>query len=530
MLTSQVVEAEMYGKSNDLPAISVSEDDESDVEQAHDTLLPEHETFEDDESFAQLRVQRTKWWKIYLVHFLFMWNSRTFEYVSIILVASAFPEGLTATSIRGMASTLSTILFASSVGSWIDKSLNRVAPLRTMIMINHASIVTIYLMWMLWPAVAEVDSKIMKNGLFALIILLDVVETLSTAGSLLSITRDWVPALVTSDIGSDYSLTHVNAVMTRVNLSCKVASPMLLPIIVSAFSRATWIMIVMLTTLSVWILEMYVLRDISKEHPSLVSPRNLEATPHDLVENFGAGSTRQMTTLDMAGRVLYHHPAHRLRQFFSIPLWPASLCMAFLYLSVLVYSAPLLTYLLQSGMSLRTVTNARVSGSLMGFAATFTTPLASEYLIKKIGGKGKVPRILSSWGIVGRFISLVPVVLVLQRLSPSSAGMAAADSTKAVSQASLATILCLFGFLSLSRLFMWTYVLMMQELEQSEVPASHRSTFSGTGQAISSCFELLNWFATVAWGKPEQFKGLASASLCVVGASAVWFWIWARRS
>lgn len=123
----------------------------------------------------------------------------------------------------------------------------------------------------------------------------------------------------------------------------------------------------------------------------------------------------------------------------------------------------------------------------------------------------------------------MPVVLVLQKLSPSSPNDVD-NSTTAVSHIGLTTIFVLFGFLSLSRLFHWTYKLMEQELEQSEVPASQRSTFSGTGQAICSCFDLLHWLATVAWGRPEQFKGLAAASLCVVGSSAVWFWIWARRS
>jgi hypothetical protein len=27
--------------------------------------------------------ERAKWWKVYALHFLFMWNSRTFEYVSV---------------------------------------------------------------------------------------------------------------------------------------------------------------------------------------------------------------------------------------------------------------------------------------------------------------------------------------------------------------------------------------------------------------------------------------------------------------
>jgi hypothetical protein len=29
------------------------------------------------------REERMKWWRIYAMHFLFSWNSRTFEYVSV---------------------------------------------------------------------------------------------------------------------------------------------------------------------------------------------------------------------------------------------------------------------------------------------------------------------------------------------------------------------------------------------------------------------------------------------------------------
>lgn len=32
--------------------------------------------------------ERMKWWKVYALHFLFMWNSRTFEYVSVSLSQS----------------------------------------------------------------------------------------------------------------------------------------------------------------------------------------------------------------------------------------------------------------------------------------------------------------------------------------------------------------------------------------------------------------------------------------------------------
>jgi hypothetical protein len=33
--------------------------------------------------------ERMKWWKVYALHFLFMWNSRTFEYVSVSFTSSS---------------------------------------------------------------------------------------------------------------------------------------------------------------------------------------------------------------------------------------------------------------------------------------------------------------------------------------------------------------------------------------------------------------------------------------------------------
>ncbi|KAK0114335.1 hypothetical protein ONS95_013827 [Cadophora gregata] len=518
--------------SHAISPIRDSEGSEDDQDSLHE-LLSNNQILEREGQYIIPRaVERKKWWRIYFLHFAFMWNTRTFEYVSIILVASAFPDDLTATSIRGIASTLSTILFASSVGSWIDKLPDRTRPLYISIMVNHTSIITIYLAWILWPTIIGDDSRSLKNGFFGLIVLLDVVQVLSATGNNLSISRDWIPVLIGAELGSNYTLTHVNAVIARINLLCKVTSPMILPFIISAFSRNTWIFLVTLVTMGVWALEMFCLRIVSMENAKLLAPKSQELRSDHLGEMLATNSIYQVNAWKGVKDLLYHLPAQRLRHFFSMPIWPAAFCMAFLYLTVLVYSAPLITYLLQSGMSLTAITTARASGSLMGFVATFTTPMASGYLNQKWTesqtSKGIVPRKLSSSGIIGQFLSLVPVVLVLQHLSPSSSGIVD-ENKESVSQASLVTMITLFGFLSLSRFFHWTYELMEQELEQSEVLTSQRSTFSGTGQAICSCFDLLHWFATIAWGRPEEFKGLATASLCLVGSSAIWFWVWAQR-
>ncbi|KAK2624980.1 hypothetical protein QTJ16_005349 [Diplocarpon rosae] len=419
-----------------------------------------------ERAFARL-TQGPRWWKIYGLHFLFKWNARTFEYV---------------------------------------------APFLTSVVINHSAIVLTYLAWMLWPALDEHDSAFTRNILFAAILVLDVIQNLSATGNSLSLSRDWIPSLVGVDPSSEQTLTQVNAVMARVDLFCKVASPALLPIIVSTFARNTWIALVTISTLSVWCIEMFCLRRVTRENPRLLSPRAQSKNAVEAIEG------QMGEPKNLFGRVtlhLCHRPRLRIRQFFSMAVWPASITTAFLYLTVLVYSATLITYLLQRGFSLGVVTIARTSGSLMGFIATFTTPVASRYLTRRLSlpsNNGVVTRKLGSWGITGQFLALIPVVLVLWNLPPSSPGVNSTAAATA-SQASLLTTLTLFGFLSLSRLFLWTYSLMEQEIEQSEVPASQRSTFSGTGESFRSCFDLVHWTATVVWSRPEEFKGLAGASL-----------------
>jgi iron-regulated transporter 1 len=38
--------------------------------------------------------ERAKWWKVYALHLLFMWNSRTYEYVSVSYYLPTYLSGL----------------------------------------------------------------------------------------------------------------------------------------------------------------------------------------------------------------------------------------------------------------------------------------------------------------------------------------------------------------------------------------------------------------------------------------------------
>lgn len=126
----------------------------------------------------------------------------------IVLVSLAFPKTLFAASLRGIVTTVSTMLCASAVGSWIDRAPSRLRPLLVTISSNHGAIVASYLCWLAWPLIAGYEgddddsgsqtpfSSLSTGSLFGLILVMDVVHDLGATGNLLSLQRDWVPALV----------------------------------------------------------------------------------------------------------------------------------------------------------------------------------------------------------------------------------------------------------------------------------------------------------------------------------------------
>jgi iron-regulated transporter 1 len=72
------------------------------------------------------------------------------------------------------------------------------------------------------------------------------------------------------------------------------------------------------------------------------------------------------------------------------------------------------------------------------------------------------------------------------------------------------------------------FELMIQELEQVEIPSSQRSAFAGTEQSFRSFFELCHWGATVTWSSPDEFGFLALGSLVFLGVGAGIFGLWCR--
>ena len=123
-------------------------------------------------------------------HFLSTWNSRFFEFGSVLFLASIFPHTLLPVSVYALARAISAIIFSPAVGSWVDKT-NRLVVVRASIIgerfataISCGVLLGLKIRGGQWAAV--------DRGLFAIIVVLAAVEKLCAIMNSVSVTRDWV--------------------------------------------------------------------------------------------------------------------------------------------------------------------------------------------------------------------------------------------------------------------------------------------------------------------------------------------------
>lgn len=71
-------------------------------------------------------------YRLYISHFLSTWNSRVFEFGAVLYLATIFPGTLLPMSVYALVRGISAIVFAPSVGQYID-SENRLKVVRVSI-------------------------------------------------------------------------------------------------------------------------------------------------------------------------------------------------------------------------------------------------------------------------------------------------------------------------------------------------------------------------------------------------------------
>jgi iron-regulated transporter 1 len=260
---------------------------------------------------------------------------------------------------------------------------------------------------------AGVESEMQSNDffhgvkvtLFVLILIFSIIERLSRTMNLLSIERDWLPTLAPphhEDDGelSKFGLTELNAVIGRIDLICKLLSPIVASAFISAVgSIRIGILAVAALNAATWTAEIWSARLVWKLNGRLREPKqdasrdidtiddtmeadNLRSPEHERIEADGARPAlhqlrqirRSLYAVISAVRVWLLDYYQNLTIYFSHAVWIPSMALSILHFSVLNYSATLTVYLLNSGFSLNIITIAKALSAISEIASTFFTP------------------------------------------------------------------------------------------------------------------------------------------------------------
>jgi len=351
----------------------------------------------EENSIDRAELSKAQAWNLYTSHALSTWNARTFEFAVILFTAASFPDTLLASSIRGLCNTLAALCLSPAIGSWIDRSPSRLRTLLLTITVNRLSVILGCLGWavLVFTASEPVTSEViqvvympkwfsiqgLKFWLFALVIVLGIFEKLSGIGNMISMERDWVPILASKprrDGQQVYNLTNLNAIMRRIDLVCKLVSPLVISVVVSSSSMLVGVAVVAGMSGVSWGFEVFCARRVWQISAGLRAPREGSGRPITNRDSPPLQSTL-LTARQTIPRTCSKQWSQLVR-YFSTDVWIPSLSLSLLHLSALSYSATFITFLLNSGFSLLVITIARAVGSLVEVSSTFVAPIGIDYL------------------------------------------------------------------------------------------------------------------------------------------------------
>lgn len=145
-------------------------------------------------------VSRSIEFRLYTSHFLSTWNARLFEFGAALFLTSVFPGTLLPVSVYCLVRNAGCIVFAQPVGRWISKG-HRLRVVRASIVGQRVSVAaSCALLLVLLGRKKKHEGELhvdheeqQKNmGVFAVVVLLAVVEKLCSTMNTISVERDWV--------------------------------------------------------------------------------------------------------------------------------------------------------------------------------------------------------------------------------------------------------------------------------------------------------------------------------------------------
>ena len=220
-----------------------------------------------------------------------------------------------------------------------------------------------------------------KEAVFLVILALGVLERLSRVANLISIERDWVPTLTTTGVDDKQlvkrDLTRLNALLSRIDLICKLGAPIVMSMTMST-NKLAWLspLAVLGLNSATWPLECWTAQEVWHENDQLQEPKPAKAPSTCILGAGKADFNRWEPAFKVCNVVLswLRDYSSSLRLYFSTDVWMPSLAITALHFSVLGFSGTLTVFLVNSGFSLRLITCAEVLSAAFEISSTYVFP------------------------------------------------------------------------------------------------------------------------------------------------------------
>jgi len=423
---------------------------------------------------------------LYISHTISTWNSRGFEFGAVLFLATIYPGTLLPMSIYALIRALAATTLSPFLGKYIDSS-DRLQVVRISILGQRVAVVLSCAVFLILLLLQESLLQIGSGGLFVGVILLACVEKLCIITNTIVVERDWV--VVVAD-GNEPLLQEMNAQMRRIDLFCKLVSPLAIALL-DGLSTSIAISVTLGVNLTSALAEYFLIAWVYKNTPSLARNKMMgEHDPEDDIQVRLSWSTIKQSILSLLGDLRSYTRSHAF-----LP----SLSLSILYLTVLGFGGQMITYLFSIEYPRLTSIHIgilRTIATILEISSTYIAPL----LIERVGAVRA-----GIWSLCWQFLCLTPGVATFWMPNTNR---------------QTATTFLFTSSVILSRIGLWSFDLTAQLLVQNSVDASHRGSFSATEASLQNLFELGTFAMTTVWSRPEDFKYPVTISLAAVYLAA----------
>eukprot|EP00898_Chlorokybus_atmophyticus_P002489 jgi/Chlat1/3240/Chrsp22S03423 len=468
---------------------------------------------------------------LYLSHFMSRWGDRMWEFAAGLLLLFVWRKSLLLTALYGLVEAASVALLGGFAGAQIDKTPRLVA-VGVSILAQNTSVVAAAVALAIMSSMGSVS-----NALFIALAMAVIAgggfAALAGQACSVAVERDWVVVLASDEAQSpalpendghlpgvpepnlptaNARLTHLNAVMRRIDLCCLVLAPIAVGAVMSSMSaRAAALLIAgwnIVSGVGEYALLVYVYKQVpalqvkstaggSKQHQRDFGMQNLGQYERVGADDAEAEITstyqeRKKATLTRLVEAITTHAVQALsswRVYWKQETFLPALSLALLYLTVLSFGTLMTAYLKSTGVNELQLAAARGCAAGMGVLATFIYPIMTNKVKPLRSGLRSIWAQASAQSVV----CLIPCVVAIY-----------------VQSARASAVLLIVGVI-FSRVGLWSFDLSVTQLVQEVVPEHERGVVGGVQCSIQETFAMLGFLLGVGLPDTSHFWILSAA-------------------